>query len=88
VAEAQEYRMSDEEYDVFCEVCYSINQALQGVALHLIVPILVKMLVVSHMQTKGYTEETPGSRQLHDKMTTDISNYIYTTTNKDITERN
>ena len=85
---AQDYTMSDEEYEVYCDAYMRINSELQGIPVHLVVPVLIKLLVTTHLIMKDFTEETPGAKQLHDELMRNISNELFDRTNQHILERN
>lgn len=85
---AQAYTMNNEEFEIYSAKAREIYESLENVPTHLISSILIKVLVSIHLQLKGYTEETPGSKQLHDDLIRNISNELIDKTNRHIIERN
>ena len=80
----EKHTMTDEEYDEYRNLCLSINEVLQGSTIHLVTPVLVKILVSSYLLVKGFTEETPRARELHDNLIAEITYLIAHRTNEEI----
>jgi len=84
----EHHSMTDEEFEVYREKAVEVYNTVTQAPLHLIAPILIKVLISTHMVMKGVSEETPGSLQLHDNLQSQLSHTLFNVTNQFLTERN
>jgi hypothetical protein len=84
----EQHSMSDEEFEIYKEIAVAVYNKITDAPLHLIAPILIKVLISTHMAMKGIGEETPGALQLHDNLQSQLSHTLFDITNQFIRERN
>ncbi len=80
--------MTDEEWEVYRDKAIEVYKIVTDAPLHLIAPILIKVLVSVHMQLKGLSEDSPGALQLHDNLQSQLSHTLFNVTNQFLRERN
>ena len=84
----QEYEMTDEELEIFTEMCEDIISAVDGKQLDLILPALLRVAVSLHIRFKGIEGTGPSEVVLFNSIIERVTNDIIDSTNKFIIESN
>lgn len=88
MSRVENHSMTDEEWEVYREKAVEIYNTVTQAPPHLIAPILIKVLISTHMIMKGIGEQTPGAKQLHDNLESQLSHTLFNVTNQFLKERN